>query len=65
LAASFAGEAVVTESLAMLVEPTADLRDRLAASPLLVAYVVRWMELRDGTALEGWRALVEPRRIDA
>ena len=34
-----------------------DLRDRLAASPLLAAYVVRWLELRNGEPLDGWRSI--------
>ncbi len=34
-----------------------DLRDRLAASPLLAAYVVRWLELRNGEPLDAWRSI--------
>ncbi len=34
-----------------------DLRDRLAASPLLAAYVVRWLELRNGESLDAWRSI--------
>jgi hypothetical protein len=30
----------------------------MLASPLLAAYVVRWLELRDGELLEPWRAIV-------
>ncbi len=36
---------------------TPELRDRLEASPLLVAYVIRWLELRDGVPLEPWRSM--------
>ncbi|MEA2537869.1 MAG: hypothetical protein QOF11_2103 [Chloroflexota bacterium] len=55
LADSFAREAVLP------VEPGdgwPEIGDRMLASPLLAAYVVRWLELRDGELLESWRALV-------
>lgn len=54
LAASFAREAVVP------VEYDEDghaLAGRLLVSPLLAAYVVRWLELRDGEPLDPWRSL--------
>ena len=54
LAASFAREAVIP------IEYDEDghaLAGRLLVSPLLAAYVVRWLELRDGDALEPWRSL--------
>jgi hypothetical protein len=34
-----------------------DLRERLVASPLLAAYVVRWLELRDGEPIDAWRSV--------
>ena len=54
LAESFAREAVPP------VDPDdtdADVRGRLICSPLLAAYVVRWLELRDGATLEAWRSI--------
>ena len=51
---SFAREAVPPVDLDGA-EP--DVKGRLLASPLLAAYVVRWLELRDGEALAAWRAI--------
>lgn len=54
LAESFAREAALSVAPGV---PTPEVRDRLEASPLLVAYVVRWLELRDGVPLEPWRSI--------
>jgi len=54
LVESFAREAVPPVDLDGA-EP--DVRGRLLASPLLAAYVVRWLELCDGEPLEAWRAI--------
>jgi hypothetical protein len=39
--------------------PVAPLPERLAESPLEVAYVMRWIELDRGRALHDWRTLCE------
>jgi hypothetical protein len=54
LAESFAREAGQPVAPGLL---NPELRDRLEASPLLAAYVVRWLELRDGVPLEPWRSI--------
>jgi len=54
LVESFAREAVPPFDLGGG-EP--DVRGRLAVSPLLAAYVIRWLELRDGESLEAWRTI--------
>jgi hypothetical protein len=54
LAEAFAHEAAVPVAPEVAAP---ELRDRLEASPLLVAYVVRWLELRDGVPLEPWRSI--------
>ena len=55
LAESFAREAVLPIELD---EDWPEVGDRMLASPLLAAYVVRWLELRDGELLEPWRTIV-------
>jgi hypothetical protein len=59
LAASFVREAglPVAVDLRAPVVPHAVIRDHLTTSPLLAAYVVRWLELRDGVPLEPWRSI--------
>jgi hypothetical protein len=64
LAESFAREATTLDPVTGFEVAGADLRDRLVASPLLVAYVVRWIELRDGMPIPAWRAVVEAGRLD-
>jgi hypothetical protein len=54
LTESFAREAAL---LGALDEPEEALRGRLERSPLVVAYVVRWLELRDRVELPAWREL--------
>ncbi|MDP9484035.1 MAG: hypothetical protein M3P84_12535 [Chloroflexota bacterium] len=55
LAESFAREAVLPIELD---DDWPEIGDRLLASPLLAAYVIRWLELRDGELIEPWRAIV-------
>jgi hypothetical protein len=55
LAESFAREAVLPVELD---EDWPEVGDRMLASPLLAAYVIRWLELRDGERLEPWRVIV-------
>jgi hypothetical protein len=55
LAESFAREATLPT---IWDGPGSPLRERLEASPLLVAYVVRWLELRDGVPRDSWRSIV-------
>jgi hypothetical protein len=55
LAESFAREAVLPVELD---EDWPEIGDRLLASPLLAAYVIRWLELRDDDYLEPWREIV-------
>jgi len=55
LAESFAREATLPT---IWDGPGSPLRERLEASPLLVAYVVRWLEHRDGVPLDSWRSIV-------
>jgi hypothetical protein len=54
LAESFAREAVMPVELD---EDGHELAGHLLVSPLLAAYVVRWLELRDRETLEPWRSL--------
>ena len=54
LAESFAREAVLPIELD---DDWPEIGDRLLASPLLAAYIIRWLELRDGELLEPWRAI--------
>lgn len=56
LAESFAREAVRPDGSGD--EPFLTLGDRLLVSPLLAAYVVRWLELEDDALLDPWRTLV-------
>jgi hypothetical protein len=58
LTESFSREACGPPTLSGPVGTVAELRARLAASPLLVAYVIRWVELSDGSPLEAWRTIV-------
>jgi hypothetical protein len=55
LAQSFAQEAA---SFGADEQPFVVIGDRLLASPLLAAYVVRWLELEDDDLLDPWRRLV-------
>ena len=55
LAESFAREAVLPIELD---EDWPEIGDRMLVSPLLAAYLIRWLELRDGEVLEPWRAIV-------
>lgn len=54
LAELFAREAVIPIEYD---EDGTALAGRLLVSPLLAAYVVRWLELREGEPLEPWRSL--------
>ena len=56
LVASFEREAVRLDDNGE--EPFARVGDRLLVSPLLAAYVIRWLELRDDDLLDPWRTLV-------
>jgi len=58
LTESFSREAGGPLTPSRPVGSVAELRARLAASPLLVAYVIRWVELSDGAPLEAWRSIV-------
>ena len=55
LAESFAREAVLPVDLD---DDWPEIGDRMMASPLLAAYVIRWLELRDGEHLQPWREIV-------
>lgn len=55
LAESFAREAVLPVDLD---DDWPEIGDRMMASPLLAAYVIRWLELRDGERLQPWREIV-------
>jgi hypothetical protein len=56
LIASFEREAVRLDDSGQ--EPFMLVGDRLLVSPLLAAYVIRWLELRDDDLLDPWRTLV-------
>jgi len=56
LAESFAREAVPPMGTGG--DPVVTLGDRLLTSPLLAAYVVRWLELETDELLDPWRRLV-------
>jgi hypothetical protein len=54
LAESFAREAVMPIEID---EDGHELAGHLLVSPLLAAYVIRWLELRDRETLEPWRSI--------
>lgn len=56
LAESFAREAAF--QIGTGGDPIATIGDRLLTSPLLAAYVVRWIELEEDILLDPWRRLV-------
>jgi hypothetical protein len=56
LAESFAREALPPMGAGD--DPVVTIDDRLLTSPLLAAYVVRWLELEEDDLLDPWRRLV-------
>jgi hypothetical protein len=56
LAESFAHEA--TPQVGNGDDPVVTMGERLLTSPLLAAYVIRWLELADDDLLDPWRTLV-------